>query len=95
MEEENEILGPQQAWSPEMLFTPSVEEEEEEVEESTKFLDAFKTGVKSTISPPLLNPLGPIGTLVDLIKKQPEDDTNTFTQSFASKVVSPYYKDLN
>ena len=30
MEEENEILGSQQAWSPETLFTPSVEEEEEE-----------------------------------------------------------------
>jgi hypothetical protein len=30
MEEENEILGPDQPWSPDMLFTPSVEEEEEE-----------------------------------------------------------------
>jgi len=29
MEEENEILGPDQLWSPDMLFTPSVEEEEE------------------------------------------------------------------
>ena len=29
MEEENEILGPDQPWSPDMLFTPSVEEEEE------------------------------------------------------------------
>ena len=30
MEEENEILGPDQPWSPDMLFMPSVEEEEEE-----------------------------------------------------------------
>ena len=34
MEEENEILGSDQSWSPEMLFTPSIEEEEEkELEE--------------------------------------------------------------
>ena len=37
MEEENEILGPDQSWSPEMLFTPSVEEEEEEEEELNFF----------------------------------------------------------
>ena len=37
MEEENEILGPDQSWSPEMLFTPSVEEEEEKEEELNFF----------------------------------------------------------
>jgi len=37
MEEENEILGPDQTWSPDMLFTPSVEEEEEKEEELNFF----------------------------------------------------------
>jgi len=57
MEEENEILGPQQAWSPEMLFVPSVEEEEEEeiikdkpIEEEKIFVfspDEFAEEIKS------------------------------------------------
>ena len=53
MEEENEILGSQQAWSPETLFAPSVEEEEEEeviedpfgLRSSTKILSGDIIGI--------------------------------------------------
>ena len=41
MEEENEILGPDQPWSPDMLFTPLVEEEEKDKDEKTFLSSVF------------------------------------------------------